>query len=90
MESYEIILEGRVQGVGYRHFAVNHARVLSIVGCIKNLFDGRVKVIAQGNEGNLQHFIAQLHQGPRMAHVTDIHKDLYVGDEKFTTFSVRY
>ena len=90
MESYEIIIEGMVQGVGYRYFATNQARIYDIVGYVKNLYDGRVKIIAQGEENNLQNFIHHLHQGPRQAHIADLHQSLFVGAEKFSDFSVRF
>jgi len=90
MEAYEIIVDGRVQGVGYRHFAVTQARALHICGCVKNLYDGRVKIIASGETENLQKFIDRLQQGPRFAHVCDLDKELYLGKENFRDFSVRF
>ena len=89
MEAYEVIVDGRVQGVGYRYFAVNQAHIYQIIGCVKNLYDGRVKIIAEGKEKNIQLFIKQLHQGPRLAHVTNIKTSPFVGKENFSDFAVR-
>jgi acylphosphatase len=60
---------GRVQGVGYRYFVKDKARKLDIVGYTKNLPDGTVEVIAQGEEANLQKLISELKKGPFLAKV---------------------
>ena len=90
MESIELIISGRVQGVGYRHFVANHARSLHIVGFVKNLYDGRVKVVAQGNQTAIEQLIILLQSGPRFAHICDIEQSLFIGKENFTEFSVRF
>jgi acylphosphatase len=90
MESIELIISGRVQGVGYRHFVANHARSLRITGFVKNLYDGRVKVVAKGNQTALDQLIILLQSGPRFAHVCDIKHSLYLGKENFSEFSVRF
>jgi len=90
MESIELIISGRVQGVGFRHFAANQARALHIQGFIKNLYDGRIEIIAQGEKDALELFICQLNNGPRLAHVCDIEQSIFVGKENFTDFSVRF
>jgi len=60
LKTLEVIVRGRVQGVGYRAFAVKNAKKFGIVGYVENLPDGAVKVIAQGEENILNFFV----QGP--------------------------
>jgi len=67
---FEIVITGRVQGVGYRHFVRQQAHLLGIKGRVKNLYDGRVKVIAQGE--NLLAFLEKLREGPVFAQVEDL------------------
>lgn len=68
----QLILKGRVQGVGYRWFARENAERLSIVGHVKNLMDGEVEVVAQGEEEQVEAYIRLLKQGPAFSRVLDV------------------
>jgi acylphosphatase len=66
-------VRGRVQGVGYRWWAVEAASQLELVGWIRNAEDERaVELVAEGNATALDTFEAQLHEGPRAALVEDV------------------
>jgi acylphosphatase len=67
-----LFISGIVQGVGYRYFAIRKASSLSISGYAKNLIDGRVEIVAEGERGLVEEFIKELRSGPISAHVTDI------------------
>lgn len=69
MKTYEILVSGRVQGVGYRYFVLEQASRLQLVGYVRNLPDGAVRIIAAGNELELQIFLDYLRQGPPHARV---------------------
>ena len=64
------VVSGRVQGVGYRYFATHAAQQRGIVGAVRNLDDGSVEVIAEGDEDAVQGFLADLRRGPTIASVT--------------------
>jgi acylphosphatase len=64
--------QGRVQGVGYRAFCADEAMRMNITGFAKNLDDGRVQVVAEGEEATLRRFIERLREGPTMAMVRDV------------------
>lgn len=66
------VISGRVQGVGFRFFAEEHAQRLALHGYVKNLRDGRVEVYAIGDEPRLEGLKQLLTQGPRSARVTNI------------------
>ncbi len=66
------LVSGRVQGVGYRAFAQRKARELGLTGYAENLPDGRVEVVAEGEEDDLKRFLEFLKQGPRLAEVASI------------------
>ena len=72
METYKIMVSGRVQGVGYRYYCLKTARLLDIRGYVRNASDGSVEILATGNDADLHEFIALLRQGPMFAQVTDI------------------
>lgn len=67
-----VLVNGIVQGVGYRHFVRKKALELSLVGYAENLSDGRVEVIAEGEKTDLEHLLLFLRQGPRGARVDNL------------------
>ncbi len=67
-----IYVGGRVQGVCYRAAAQQQAESVGITGWAKNLDDGRVELMACGEQHNIEKFIEWLWQGPAGAHVTTV------------------
>ncbi len=63
------LIRGRVQGVGFRHFAWRTAVEFGIRGWVRNREDGSVEVAAWGSEDQLDALRASLAQGPRWAQV---------------------
>ena len=68
----KLLIKGRVQKVGYRASCLDAAVKNNISGNVKNMPDGNVFVDAEGEEEDLQKFIAWCHKGPFWANVTDI------------------
>ena len=66
------LVSGRVQGVGFRAFAKRKAEELGLSGYAENLPDGRVEVVAEGEEEDLKLFIEFLKRGPRLARVESV------------------
>jgi acylphosphatase len=66
------IVRGRVQGVGYRQFAVRAALELGLTGYARNLSDGTVEVYARGRERELSELAGRLHQGPMFSDVRGV------------------
>jgi acylphosphatase len=67
---YSIV--GRVQGVGFRYFTRNAARQLGIVGYVRNLPDGSVEALGEGDAPTLEQWEKLLRQGPPGARVTSL------------------
>ena len=64
------LVQGRVQGVGYRMFAIRHGQALGLSGYVRNLPDHRtVEVVAEGPRAALEKLLAQLRRGPYGARV---------------------
>ena len=63
------IVEGHVQGVGYRMFVVEEARRLDINGWVRNRSDGTVEVTAEGLREDLEQLVWTLREGPHMGTV---------------------
>jgi len=72
MMALHIIVKGKVQGVFYRSTAAQMAKNYSLVGYAKNLKDGDVEIVAQGNEANLDEFVKWCWQGSKSAKVMDV------------------
>jgi len=90
MVQYEITISGRVQGVGYRFFAVQKANELGITGWVKNSVDGGVTIVAQGIEEEIKTFIDYLYVGPTRSRVDQISKVKFNTLTNFDNFSVNY
>ncbi len=69
MIARRVMLAGRVQGVGFRFFAERTARELGVKGWVRNLPDGNVEALAEGEEGAVDRYLARLRQGPRTGKV---------------------
>lgn len=61
---------GRVQGVGYRAFVLQHARILGLAGWVRNEPDGEVAGLAEGSPECLEALRVALAGGPPWAHVS--------------------
>lgn len=68
------VVEGRVQGVGYRYFVQREADRLGLTGYARNLSDGRVEVVADGATADLHALETALRQGPRQASVSAVQR----------------
>ena len=67
-------ISGRVQGVGFRWFVARQAGSLGVQGYVRNLGDGRVEVLAQGNPEELERLESHLARGPARARVDAVEK----------------
>jgi acylphosphatase len=90
MERVEVLVEGRVQGVGFRDFCVRCAEQLGLVGYAANLADGRVRVVAEGAREALESLVRDVSRGPRLARVAQTTVRWQPAAGEFTRFSVRY
>jgi len=84
------IIEGRVQGVGFRMFVVDTAALLGVTGWVRNRYDGNVEVLAEGDRQTLGKLLNDLHIGPRAARVNNVTADWQSASGEFSRFTVRY
>jgi len=82
------IVEGSVQGVGFRRFVLHHANKLDVKGFVCNLEDGNVECMAQGSQDSLTEFEMQLRQGPHHATVTSVTCTDVESARKYTQFRI--
>jgi acylphosphatase len=84
----EAVIHGRVQGVGFRHFAWRRALQCGLLGQVRNLPDGSVEVIAEGEEPHLLEFLGQLRLGPGSARVDRIDEGWAEPTLDFSSFEI--
>ena len=90
MARAHLYIEGIVQGVFYRAFTRDVATRFGLHGWVKNLPDGRVEAVFEGEKADIEKAIAECYKGPPAAHVTniDISWEPYQGE--FNGFEIRY
>jgi acylphosphatase len=71
-QKIQILVSGRVQGVGFRRFVQKNAQSLRLRGWTRNLWDGRVQIIAEGLSADLDLLCEKLKSGHAFAHVEDL------------------
>ncbi len=84
------VFAGTVQGVGFRYFVRNIAKKMGVKGYVRNLPDGTVEVVAEGDEQTLRNFLKAIEQGPPLAEVTDIRYQFEDKEGGFTDFEILY
>jgi acylphosphatase len=84
------IIEGRVQGVGFRAFTMRKANEMGIDGWVRNLRDGSVEVIAEGQRTDLDKLLSALRRGPASAYVTNVKPDWRSATGEFDGFNAKY
>ncbi len=85
-----VIIEGRVQGVFFRHHTQEAAFKLGVKGWVKNRRDGSVEAVFEGDQERVAEIIQWCHRGPSEARVTKVDStwEKYTGE--FEDFSVTY
>ena len=83
-----VFVAGRVQGVFFRESMRRRARELGVCGYVRNLPDGRVEVVLEGEEGAVQGAVRYAREGPGLSRVidVDVREEPYRGE--FDAFEV--
>jgi acylphosphatase len=85
----EILVEGHVQGVGYRDFARRRAAMLGLGGWVMNLRDGRVRLRAEGPRERIDELVRALEKGPPLSRVARVDVQWLAPSGRFADFDVR-
>lgn len=90
MKRVHVVVSGRVQGVFFRAETESKAVSLNLTGWVRNLPDGKVDAVFEGEENNVNIMIGWCRKGPRFASVTNIEvmEEPYQGESQ--NFSIRY
>ncbi len=86
----EILVSGRVQGVGYRAFTELAASHLKLTGYVRNLDDGLVQIEVEGDREAIEALVKKLWAGPSGARVRNVQVAWRTPAGRFTDFSIRF
>lgn len=85
----ELYFAGRVQGVGFRDTARTIARDFAVGGFVRNLPDGRVHLIVEGEEAEVSGFLGALSE-QLSGYIRETRKDVRPATNEFTGFQIRF
>jgi acylphosphatase len=83
------VVEGRVQGVGFRAFTQRNAVLLGLTGWVRNRWDGTVEVVAEGPRPDLERFLRAIQHGPHVGTSREVKCDWQVATAEFSSFSIK-
>ena len=86
----DIIVEGRVQGVGYRDYACHRARHLGVSGYVINLASGHVRVHAEASREVLEKLVRDLQKGPPLSRVDRVTVQWIPPTGRYPSFDVEF
>ena len=83
------VIAGRVQGVGFRWFTHDAAAREGVQGWVRNLADGSVEVMAEGDEASVDRLEAAVRRGPSSARVERVDAEELAPAGRTTGFEIR-
>ena len=90
IKTYQLLLSGRVQGVGFRYFVESIAGRYGINGFVRNTFDRKVEVVCQGEEEDLKKFADEIKKGPSFSVVTDVKAEEIKDGKIYNIFEIKF
>ncbi|MBT3479803.1 MAG: acylphosphatase [Candidatus Marinimicrobia bacterium] len=85
-----LVVSGKVQGVGFRWYVVQKGRSLALIGYAINLPNGNVEIHAEGNKIDIQRFIEIVKKGPPSSQVDKVEIMWINASNRFKDFIVKY
>ncbi len=90
MERVHLLVKGRVQGVAFRAYTQMEARRLHLCGYVRNLPDGSVEILAEGERKPLEKLVEWAHQGSPVSQVDEVSETFSNAAEEFNSFRIDY
>lgn len=86
----QALFSGMVQGVGFRFTAERLARRFLVTGLVRNLDDGRVEIVAEGEEDKLTEFLAAVRGSSMQDYIRDVETRWSAADGSFKSFGIAF
>ncbi len=90
LKRLHVFYAGRVHGVGFRATAEEVASHLGVTGWVKNVRDGRVEAMVEGDEPLLLQFLEEIRTGPMRNFIQTVEVSWSEATGEFDDFSIRY
>lgn len=91
MKRVHVFISGRVQGVAFRHYTLKTAVSLGLKGWVRNLDDGRVEAMFEGEDSTVEAMLQWCRKGPSSAIVTNLDiKEEPFFDPQFSEFKIMF
>ncbi|NMD04324.1 MAG: acylphosphatase [Deltaproteobacteria bacterium] len=90
MKRIHVLISGKVQGVFFRAEIQRAAMDLNLTGWVRNLPDGRVETVFEGEDTNVDKMLAWCHHGPPAARVQEVIIDVHTYTGEFRNFNITY
>lgn len=86
----KLLIKGIVQGVNFRYYTQREAQKRGVTGWVRNLADGSVAAVFEGEEGDVEEMVQWCRQGPPGARVNElvVQPEEYRGD--YSSFSIKF
>ena len=85
-----IVVEGEVQGVGYRNFVRTRATMQGLTGWVMNLNDGKVEAVLEGEKDGIERVIEMCKKGPLFARVFNIDIKWEEKFDRYSSFTIKH
>lgn len=90
INTFRIMVSGRVQGVGFRYFVHDLATRFAIKGYVQNTHDNKVEIICQGKKNNLDMFIPAVKKGPALSFISEFLMEEIADFSSYDFFTIKY
>ncbi len=84
-----IVVRGQVQGVSFRVYTQRMARTLQLVGFVRNMGNGDVEIVAEGEADRLERMVEWARHGPPAAEVEEVRTEYTDPTDAFHDFTIR-
>ncbi len=86
--SLHVVIDGHVQGVGFRYFVQESASRLGLNGWVRNNYSGTVELTAEGSREALEHLLELVKRGPSRSIITNVKYEWSKINSKHTQFGI--
>ncbi|MFC1490516.1 acylphosphatase [Candidatus Latescibacterota bacterium] len=90
INAVNIIVHGRVQGVGFRFFVREKAKIFGMKGWVRNCSDGTVEIHSEGEDELLTDFITEIEKGPVFGNVSGLTVNRITPVGTFSGFNIKF
>jgi acylphosphatase len=84
----QIVVHGKVQGVGFRYFVQHVAKKLGLTGNVRNCADLTVEILVEGDAGKIERLVEQVKEGPPLSRVQRVDVVDVPAGSSYRSFSI--